>query len=345
MSDSSGRHGKLPPAPTRRKLRVDMLLVLLVGLLAGILLLRYAALHPETATIHAKIAQEPSNNEPIRHQADSRRAAPFRFLMFNVQNYFVDTEEARSAYQQTPKSEQGREAVAEVIASAQPQVVGVIEIGGPKALMDLQQRLEKRGLRYPYSKVVMRQGEARALAVLSQYSIVCDASVADFSLHGGRTMMRGMLDVTIQTEDARQFRLLGVHLKSRFDDNAESADELRRSEAYAVATRVRDILKQQPDMSLLVFGDWNDSPADASVQVMVKGISNDSSLKRLRPKDSRGENWTLHYQSGHEYCLYDHMFVNKRLAERMNKAHACGIVDILPSAKASDHRALWCELR
>lgn len=265
--------------------------------------------------------------------------------MYNVQNYFVEDEPLRTHVVQSPKSEEKREAVAEVIASAKPAVVGLIEMGGELALRDLQARLAARGLDYPHSRILMRDGEARALAILSLYPIVADASQADVPLQGERRMMRGLLDVSIQAPDERIFRLMGVHLKSRYDANADAAEDLRRSEAYHVAQHVQKISKTAADMPLLVFGDWNDSPADSSVQIIIKGLSSNSALKRLRPRDSRGENWTLHFRSGHEYCLYDHLFVNKTLAERMNKSNFCGIVDIPASTKASDHRALWCDLR
>lgn len=339
------RPGKLPPAPRRRKLRVDILLALLVVLLAGILLAR----HSETPHLPAEVAvATPSSPSIVCSDAGNQQIKPgksLRFLSLNAQNYFVETEQARTAIAPAFKKDDEREAVADVIASAKPSVVGLSEMGGPCAILDLQQRLVKRGLHYPYTKVLVRQGEPRALAILSQYPIIHDDSEADVPLSGNTYMMRGLLDVTIQAGEAGLFRFVGAHLKSRFNDPTESSAELRRREAYAIASRVHQITEKQPETPLLVFGDWNDSPTEPSVRILQKGISAESGLKRLRPKDSRDENWTLHFRAGFEYCVYDYIFVNKVLANRMRKSHFCGIVDVQAAAKASDHRALWCELR
>ena len=102
-------------------------------------------------------------------------------------------------------------------------------------------------------------------------------------------------------------------------------------------------LAMNTKMPLLVFGDWNDGPADAAPQIVQQGLSQDAALRRLSPEDSRGEEWTLYYKRGKEYCLYDQIFVNPLLRDRMRGQG--GIIDIPAAARASDHRALWCDLR
>ena len=104
-----------------------------------------------------------------------------------------------------------------------------------------------------------------------------------------------------------------------------------------------EALGTQKGLPLLVFGDWNDGPADAAPQILQQGLSADASLRRLAPEDSRGEEWTLYFKRGREYCIYDQVFVNPVLRERMRGQG--GIVDIPAAAKASDHRAIWCDLR
>ena len=70
-----------------------------------------------------------------------------------------------------PKPKKEREAVADVIASAKPAIVGLVEIGGPVALQDLRERLAARHCEFPYFRVLPRKGEDRALALLSKYRI------------------------------------------------------------------------------------------------------------------------------------------------------------------------------
>lgn len=345
--------------------RKDALLLFLVLLVAGLLVERFGGEStilrwlesaplvqqegygkPESADA---LPPEVAHTAPLQQQVDiaaiPKPGKPVRFLMHNVQNYFVEGEQSRSRFVLKTKSQEAREAVAEVIASAKPEVVGLVEMGGPRALQDLRQRLAARGLEYPYFRVLPRQGEDRALALLSVHPIVQDHSQETVKLYHQKLakMLRGILDVTLQLDDGRLFRLVGAHLKSRVAEDAAAATALRKKEAYTLAQHVQQIARSQKGMPLLVFGDWNDGPADAAPQILMQGLSADASLRRLAPEDSRGEEWTLFFKRGKEYCIYDQIFVNPTLRERMRGQG--GIVDIPAAAKASDHRAIWCDLR
>ncbi len=272
-----------------------------------------------------------------------------RFLMHNVEDYFVAGEQQRSRYTIHPKPDASREAVADVIADARPDIVGLIEIGGERALDDLRQRLAARGLHYHHSRVLPRRGEDRALALLSRYPIVQDASRADYPLYGEqrRHMLRGILDVTVKHPDGRSFRLVGVHLKSHVAKDEAAATSLRTREAETLALHVGDALKKQPNIPLLLFGDWNDNPTSPSLAALkaLKGKAGKPALLRLTPADSRGEEWTLFYRGGKPTNIFDHIYVTPQLRKRMGKEPATGIVDIPHARRASAHRALWCELR
>ena len=345
--------------------RKDALLVFLVLLVAGLLMerfggddtiLRWLGAAPTVQqeqyvpTLGAPtLSAEVAHTAPLQKQVDiaaiPRPGKPVRFLMHNVQNYFVEGEAYRSRYVLKPKPQASREAVADVIASVEPQIVGLIEIGGAVALQDIRKRLAARGLEYPYFRVLPRQGEDRALAVLSQHPIVQDHSQETVKLYQQkrRKMLRGILDVTVQLEDGRLYRIIGAHLKSRVSDDSAAAAALRSQEAYTLAQHIQHVARTQKGLPLLVFGDWNDGPADAAPQILQQGLSADASLRRLTPEDSRGEEWTLYFKRGKEYCIYDQVFVNPTLRERMRGQG--GIVDIPAAAKASDHRAIWCDLR
>lgn len=272
---------------------------------------------------------------------------PVRFVMQNVQNYFVAGERQRSRYVLSPKPAEAREAVAEGLARVKPDIIGLVEIGGPVSLQDLRARLEQRGLSYPYYRVLVRPGEDRALGLLSRYPIVADASAAQVPLFGTsrRMMLRGLLDVTIRTEDGRLFRFVGAHLKSRVADDPAAAAALREKEAHTLAAYLQTEMRRSRRLPVLVFGDWNDSPDDSSVRLMVQGLSKDAALMRLSPRDNGGEEWTHYYGRAKSYLVFDHLFVNKVLYQRMGgRKLSCGIADSAVS-KGSDHRALWCELR
>lgn len=336
----------------RRLGRVDVTLIALVFIISSLLIARYGQNESAPVTIEREApAAEPAvgaaGEAPLDVASMPKSGPPVRFLMHNVQNYFVVGEKSRSRYANRIKPEKSRQAVAEVIASAKPDVVGLVEVGGPLALQDLQARLREQGCDLPHSRILLREGEDRALAVLSRYPIVQDASKADYGLFGQqrRRMLRGILDVTVRVEDGRMFRIVGAHLKSRVADDAEAAQSLRAREARTLAMYLQQVMRRQPGMPVLVYGDWNDGPADASLGVLTQGISADSALQRLSPEDSDGDVWTLYYKEDREYFTFDQIYVNSVLRSRRGRACKSGIVDIPAAKTASDHRAVWCDVR
>lgn len=342
-----------------RLLRVDLFLLMLM-VLSSALMLRLHGIDCSTEQgsscsaggpfqAVAETENERTYSTITRQQVAEmpRTGPPVRFLMLNVGNYFVAGEKQRSRHTMQPKSEKARDAVAEVIASVKPELVGLIEIGGPLALEDLKERLRASGLDYPHSKVLVRGGEDRALALLSMHPIVQDASRANYGLYGQqrRRMLRGILDITCRLSDGRMFRIIGAHLKSRVGADFAATASLREREAHTLAGYIHAIMKEQPELPVLVYGDWNDDPGDASVRLLQQGTGNISSLNRLRPVDSRGEEWTLYYRRGNTYHTFDQIFVNKPLKKRLKRGDEYGVVDIPAAQQASDHRAVWCELR
>ena len=334
--------------------RVDLLLLGLSGVLSFILLSQFSlgegGIMVEAsadAPARAAVAAAPQAEEKTAPKSAARAGAPVRFLMYNVQNYFVDGDVSRSRYSKKMKPVAEREQVATTIASASPEVVGLIEIGGTAALDDLAARLASRGLHYPHRTVLTRWGEDRALALLSMHPIVADHSKADCSLLGqtNRRMLRGILDVTVRTaKDKREFRIIGAHLKSRVGDNPAAAEALRAREARTLAAHVQQAMRTQPNLPILVYGDWNDGPADPALAVMTQGSTKARTLRRLKPEDSRGESWTIYYKEGDEYSTFDQIYVNSVLSSRMGRKAQMGIVENEPGKRTSDHRAVWCEM-
>ena len=332
--------------------RSDVLLILLVAIVSALLYSYYA---PEETGQEAQSAEGPpicATEAPetgVRREcrAVSKAGPPIRFLMFNARNYFVEEDLPRSQYHRDIKTVREREAVARVIASAKPQIVGLTEIGGQAALRDLARRLARRGMNYPHSMVLERWGEDRALAILSRYPIAKNFSVADCLLEGrtGRRMLRGILDVLVELPDGRSFRIIGAHLKSKKADDPTAADALRNREARTLAGHVQRATRSMPWMPILVYGDWNAGPDEPSLAILTQGKTRESALRRLTPLDDRGESWTIYYKNGGMYSAFDQIYVNPVLLHRMGKKAQMGIVSDRDAHEASDHRAIWCEIR
>ena len=350
----------------KRLLRPDCLLITLALFCSSFL---YALYVPDSERAVAEkessavpyVEQAPDFGEPemaslepddvvngnLKKMPTADKCEPLTFLMLNAHNYFVREEDQRSRYTLTMKSEESRNAVADLIVSAQPEMVGLIEMGGPKALADLQNRLRARGMNYPYARVLARKGEDRALAVLSMHPIVQDHSRADCNLAGSKRqkMLRGILDVTVKVGDSRYFRIVGAHLKSRVAKDADAADARRAAEAKTLAFYLQKEMRNQPKMPFIVYGDWNDGPADDSLKVLKHGISKDSALTQVKAKDSRGQSWTIYYPAEDQYSVFDQIYVNSVARSRRGRKCESGVIDTPAAAQASDHRAVWCEVR
>lgn len=335
--------------------RSDMLLIALAVVFSCLLYTYYGAGEPCIYALSSPQSMlteapdggsaEPAATPPGKQPA--RAGTPVRFLMYNVRDYFVDKDPQRSRHTRRLKPREQREAVAKVISSVAPEVVGLVEIGGPAALDDLAERLADKGLYYPHKKVLTRWGEDRALGILSKHPIVEDHSVADCLLVGrtNRSMLRGILDVTIRPEeDKREFRIIGAHLKSRVSDDPAAAEALRSREARTLAEHIARAVKKSPTTPILVYGDWNDGPKSPALGVLSRGSTSASALHRLSPKDSNGETWTIYYKDGNEYNTFDQIYVNSVLSKRMGKKSKMGIVTDPADTKPSDHRAVWCDM-
>ncbi len=275
-------------------------------------------------------------------QASEQKPTPVRFLMYNVRNYFVETELDRVPYKIYPKKDSAREAVVDVIADARPDIIGLTEIGGSKALTDLQARLAKRGLHYPHSRVLERRGQSHALAILSRYPIIKDNSKANYGLYGQQKqkMLRGILDVTLKVDDKRRYRILGAHLKARNSNNPSEATSLRRREAETLSHYIASSMKQSKKLPVIVYGDWNDEPADAT----LRSLTAVAKLHRIEAKDEQGLPWTLYFSKDKKHLILDHIYVNKAMQERLSGDSKSGIVNHHNYRNASDHRAVWCDL-
>lgn len=268
---------------------------------------------------------------------------PLRFVSYNVFNYFVHDVSPSTGRKLLKKSEQSRQAVADTIMKGRPDMVGLAEVGGVDALEDLKERLKKAGGDFPFSIVLNRPGEDRQLAFLSRFPIGADNSRTEVPLDRGKrkTMLRGILDIVVDIPDGRKFRFVGVHLKSKKDSDG-TADMLRRMEAHTL----REYLTATDEgLPLLVYGDFNDGPDSPAVQTVLGDQKGANGLKRVVPRDANRETWTLHYAKGEAYFSYDHVLMNKDLQKRLGRNFRKGILGGAESRGASDHRAVWIELK
>ena len=268
------------------------------------------------------------------------RTAPksqeFLVASYNLENYTL-----QSAERVRPKSVPAREAIADVVADAHPDILGVCELGSLEALADLRQRLARRGLTFLDTEFVDGPDPDRHVALLSRFPIVRRDSVekVPFELNGlPELVRRGILDVTVQVTPSYFLRLVGVHLKSKLPV-PEGEALVRRMEAQLVREHVEGILGENPRVQLLVYGDFNETREEAAIHALQGSRGTLNALSELSAQDANGERWTHYRQFTDVYSRIDYFFANKALRSVLVPGGA-RISQSPQWRKASDHRLI-----
>ncbi len=283
--------------------------------------------------------------------AEEKRAARepaggVRFLSYNVENWLVmDRYVDGKQVPGRPKPEKERQAVVQAILSAGPDILGVSEIGTEADLRDLGKMLADAGLPLPHTHLNRGGDGTRSLAILSRHPISATALRDDLHYRlAGReySMQRGILDATVDTP-AGSFRFLGVHLKSKREVEEGDQEEMRRSEAHLLRREIDEILKEDRQARLVVYGDFNDTRQSPAVKT-IHGSGNGSRLNMIALKDSRGHYWTHHWNYQDVYSRIDYVLVSLALRNSV-EWDASRILDGEAVAGASDHRPLLVVLK
>ena len=271
----------------------------------------------------------------------------FRIATYNVENYLPMTRRINGQLRTNAgKPDSEKESVVRMIGTVHPDVLGLMEIGEPRQLEDLQRRLRKEGLNYPFSDYLQGHDTTRHIALLSRYPIVEKHSQGDLPLWvGGVTLHspRGILDITVEPSPGYRVRILCVHLKAKLEVAEYKESDLREAEARELRRYVREILRSNPSTRLVLMGDFNDTKNEKSLwQIMGKPDWPDS-LKAMPLTDDRGELWTEYWGAADVYSRIDYIMVAKRLEPEIDPAQS-GIARPPFWKEASDHCPLYLTL-
>jgi len=268
-----------------------------------------------------------------------------RFVVFNVENWLtMETRVDGKPGPGRPKPEKDRLAVAKLIASEKPDVLGVSEIGSEEDVKDLQGFLERAGHPMPHAHLNRGSDPTRSLAILSCFPIGETVARENLTYRLDRReygMQRGILDATIATP-AGAYRFLGVHLKSKRESQDGDQEGMRLQEAHLLRSQIDAILKDDPRARLVVYGDFNDTRNSPALHA-VRGSGADS-LQMIALKDSNGESWTHYWAYQDTYSRIDYVMVSDALRKSV-EWKGCKIVDTAELRGASDHRPLLVILK
>jgi endonuclease/exonuclease/phosphatase family metal-dependent hydrolase len=272
----------------------------------------------------------------------------FRIASYNVENYITMPRRIDGVLRaKAGKPESERNAVVRMIGVIKPDVIGLEEIGEPRQFEDLQRRLRKEGLDFPYSEYLQAADTTRHVALLSHIPIVENHSQNDMPLRvNGITLHspRGILDVTVEPYPGGRIRILCVHLKAKLEVAEYDEAKMRLAESQYLRRYVRDILRTDPSARLVLMGDFNDTKNEKTIWEIMGKPEWPDSLKALPLTDDRGEFWTEFWAYADVYSRIDYLMVSKKLESDVEPSQ-CGICRPTFWNEASDHCPVYMTLK
>lgn len=265
------------------------------------------------------------------------------FCAYNLRNYLKMPRSVNGLMNEVaPKPEKEVTALMEFLATIQPDILGVCEIGDADDLADLQARLKARDIDLPHSEMGHGGDPTRRLGLLSRYPITFRNSQSELKYRIGDVilpMQRGILDATVALRPNFEVRFLGVHFKSQREVPGMDQKLMRRNEAHLLRRHIESVLTAEPATRLLAYGDFNENKHEAAL-VEIEGVpGTDVSMMDVRLRDSRGETWTHFWDAADHYSRLDYCFVNRALQSDIKKPESF-VYDPPNYYDASDHRPL-----
>jgi len=247
----------------------------------------------------------------------------------------------------SPKPEDEKRRVAEIIAAIKPQILGVCEIGTAEDLAHLQTHLKKLGLDLPHTEMAHGGDEQRRLALLSSFPITARNSQTSLTYQlDGKTIafQRGILDATVRITPAFEVRFLGLHLKSKRE--VEEADQalMRRHEARLLRKHMDGIFAANPKVRLLAYGDFNEHRNEPAIDTIMGDRQSESAMLDVQLRDRQGEVWTHFWDAADAYSRLDYFFASRLLRPHLDYRRSF-IYSSRAFDKASDHRPIVTTLR
>jgi endonuclease/exonuclease/phosphatase family metal-dependent hydrolase len=292
-------------------------------------------------------AEIPKAPEKVTPPPAAASSEGLRFIAYNVENWltmdrYVDRKNLKGA----PKPEIEKAAVISLLARHAPDVIGLCEIGEATDLAEIQAGLKAAGLDLPHSHYTGGSDPTRHLGLLSRFPITSTANPAESEYQlAGQTFAinRGILDASLQAR-GKNYRFVGVHLKSKRDSEQGDQEAIRLNEARLLRKHVDTILASDADARLVVYGDLNDTRSTPAIKAITGNYNDPTYLTAIPAKDSRDEAWTHHWALHDIYSRIDFVMVSRGIQDDVD-FQAAKIIDDADWAKASDHRAILAIFR
>ncbi len=281
----------------------------------------------------------------ISAQLSNAGEQTFRVATYNVESYLDHPSARRKA-----KPAEAKAKVCENILAIKPDVISIEEMGTTNALMELQSSLKNGGLDLPFWEHITGHDTNIHLAILSRFPITSRLPHTNdaFLLGSHRHFVsRGFAEVDIEITPKYRFTLIAAHLKSRLAvGNADEAEE-RLQEAMRLRELVDMRLAANPELNLVVVGDFNDTRDSAPMKEIVGTGLNP--LFDLRPaerphpphisSDEHAVTWTYHFSKQDVFSRIDYILVSRGMSHEWLNEDTY-VFSSPDWGLASDHRPL-----
>ena len=276
-------------------------------------------------------------------------ADTFSVATYNLENYLDE-----SAGPRHPKSEAAKVKIREMIRAMKPDVLAVEEIGSTNTLLELRSSLRAEGLNYPHWSHVAGFDTNIHVAVLSRFPFLdCRPHTNEGFLLNGRRfrVSRGFAEVDVQVNAEYKFTLIAAHLKSRREVPQADEADLREQEAAVLREIIDARLRTDPNLNLIVLGDFNDLKDSKPIRTIIGRGKN--ALIDTRPAEKNGElplasnslaaprnvTWTYYFSKDDTYSRIDYLLLSHGMAREW-QTNATYVLALPGWGVASDHRPI-----
>lgn len=273
----------------------------------------------------------------------------FTVATYNVENYLNAPSGKRKA-----KPSEARAKVGEFIRRLNPDVLALQEMGTTNALLELRASLKNDGVDFPHWEHIQAHDTNIHLAVLSKFPFAARRPHTNesFLLDSHRFQVRrGFVEVEVQVSPSYSFTLITAHLKSKLPLLEADQADLRAKEAATLREIIDARLKANPNINLVVVGDFNDLRDSKPVRTVIG--RGKTALVDTRPAEPasvelpkpisgyapRHITWTYHYGKEDSYTRIDYILLSRGMAREWLPEQS-RIFTTSDWGQASDHRPL-----
>jgi endonuclease/exonuclease/phosphatase family metal-dependent hydrolase len=277
------------------------------------------------------------------------RAESLRIATFNLESYLDVPGRSRPA-----KSAAARAKIRESLLSLQPDVLALQELGSQSSLLELRDSLKKEGLNLPFWQFLSAADTNIHLGLLSRFDFERTRLYTNESylLHGRRFhVSRGFAEVDIKVNPTYSLTVLAAHLKSKRTLAEADESEMRLEEAKLLREKIEARLANNPELNLVVLGDFNDTVDSASLRTIIG--AGRTKLVDTRPAERNGDasaagmalgerrcvTWTHFYGKEDSYRRIDFLLLSRGMAREWI-ADQTYVLTAPNWGLASDHRPL-----